>query len=195
MSQIEKTEKRAELSRKEQAALDHYKRSDGRKISPQTEAGFFQLFIRGKSCEEIHRLNPGFHLGSIVSARIDGKWDEKLEEYRDSLMNSVASRVKQVELEAIDFVGDVLSATHRMHGDRIKRYMQTGDESELGDLAINSMQGYKTAVELLMRLTGQDKESRVQHNVQHTIETNTVLDVTQDHSSDLLKILEKKLND
>ena len=194
MSQLEKAEKPS-LSRKEQAALDHYKRSDGRKISPQTEAQFFQLFLRGKSCEEIHRLNPGFHLGAIVTARLESGWDEKLSEYRDSLMNSVSNRVKQVELEAIDFVGDVLSATHKMHGDRIKRYMQTGDEAELGDLAINSMQGYKTAIELLMKLTGQDKESRVQHNVQHTIETNTVLDVTQEHSSDLLKILEKQLND
>ena len=44
---------------------------------------------------------------------------------------------------------------------KIAKFLQTGNEKDLGDLQITSLTGYKTAVELLQKLTGQDKQQKV----------------------------------
>lgn len=125
-------------------------------------AEFFQVFLNGKNCEEIHRLNPnGFSLGAIVRARLEGDWDELRREHQELLMVRVRERVQQVTLETVERVANEMSASNKLVNDKIMRYLQTGDEHELAGLAIGSVKHLKDMVELLQELTGANKEKKV----------------------------------
>jgi hypothetical protein len=86
---------------------------------------------------------------------VEGLWDEKREAHIGDLLSGVRERVQQSQVEAIAFACDLLSAAHKQYGDRIKRYIQTGNEEELGDLKVKSLKDYKEVVSLVMSLTGQ----------------------------------------
>lgn len=135
-------------------------------IAPVTSAKFFELYLTGKSCEDIHRLNPGFDLGQVVDAAVEGRWEDRRREHLDRLMDKARERVLQVQCESVEFVSDLLSAAHRLHGDKLKRFLQTGDPKELGDLQVGSLEQYRKAADVLLKLTGQDKQ-RVGGEVLH----------------------------
>jgi hypothetical protein len=128
-------------------------------LAPSLNAKLFQLFLQGKGTEEIRRLNPQLGLGEIVAARIEGRWDERREEHLDALLSNTSLRVQQVTLETADFVCDILAVANREHGDRLRRYLQSGDETELGDFRVTTLAGFKTAIEMLQKLTGQDRQT------------------------------------
>jgi hypothetical protein len=128
-------------------------------LAPSLNAKLFQLFLQGKGTEEIRRLNQTLQLGEIVAARIEGRWDERREEHLDSLLSNTSLRVQQVTLETADFVCDILAVANREHGDRLRRYLQSGDEKELGDMRVTSLTGLKIVIETLQKLTGQDRQS------------------------------------
>lgn len=151
----------ASLDDREVAAFRRWQNSNQPALAPDTQAKLFALFLNGKSTEEIRRLNAQFSLGQIVHARVTGKWDELRQRHIEDLLLNVKQRVAQVTMESVTFVSDLLAAANKEHGDRIARYLATGNEKELGDLRITSLQGYKTAVELLQKLTGQDKQQKV----------------------------------
>jgi hypothetical protein len=121
----------------------------------------FNLFLLGKTCEEIRRLNQQLQLGQIVAARVEGRWDERREEHLDQLLNATTQRVQQTTLETADFVCDILAVANREHGDRLRRYLQTGDDTELGDFRVTSLTTLKVAIETLQKLTGQDKQQKL----------------------------------
>lgn len=155
------------LSSKELIAYDRYKKEGGHPLSPTVHAQFFALYLNGKTPDEIQTLNPGYPLGAIIKALVEGRWIERKREHLDNLLEGARGRVEQVQLESIVFVSDLLSAANKMHGDKIKKYLQTGNATELGDLKIDSLGAYTRAVDLLMKLTQQDGESKVKHT--HTI--------------------------
>jgi len=184
------------LSPKEVKAYRYWKNSREAELAPATQAKLFSLYLNGKTTHEIQALNPGFSLGQVVYAKIKGEWDRRRNEHLDYLLNTVQQRVIQVTAESAIFIADLLSATNKYHGEAIKKYLQTGDPSDLGELQINSLQGYTRAVELLQKLTGQDKQQKllVDGVVTHKTE-NDIIDVpvTAEEAGDMLKkILEGK---
>lgn len=182
------------LTEKERSAYDSYIKTDNRSISTATQAQWFSLFLRGKSCFEIQRLNSGFHLGAVVKCRIEGDWDAKLQQYRESLFDGVREKLQQTELESIEFLSDMLAAAHKQHGDRIKRYLQTGNEAELGDMLISSVRAYKEVLELITKITGQERQQHVQHVHQITTDGSIALpsNPTSDQAEQLLRLLASK---
>jgi hypothetical protein len=144
----------------------------GYPLAPTVQAQLFNLYLNGSSCEEIQRLNPNFSLGMIARAKVDGLWDERREAHVRELLETVRERVQQVQLESVSFTADLLASANKMFGDRLKRYIQTGDPNELGDLKIDSLKQYKDAVDLLLKLTGQDRENKmtVKGEVKQTLE-------------------------
>lgn len=147
---------RTKLTPKERGA--YWSALKNNPLSPAKQAQLFELFLNGKSCEEIANLNK-MPLGEVVRARIDFEWDQKKDEHVTYLLSSVRDRVRQIQLESITFSADLLAAAHKLHGERIRKFIQSGDEAELGDLKITNLKAYKDAVELLLKLTGQDKEA------------------------------------
>jgi hypothetical protein len=126
------------------------------KLSPDTQARLFALFLQNVDCIEIARLNKGLTLAQIVEARVDGYWDERRAEYQTALLKATADLVQQTTLESIQFVSLQIAAAHKQYGDQIKKYLQTGDVADLGSFSIHGFKQYREAVELLKTLTGAD---------------------------------------
>ena len=141
-------------------------------------------------------MNPGFSLGSIVSSRIAGEWDRRMAEYTSELLDTTLARVQQVTLESAGFVSNLLVTANQQYGDCLKRYMQSGNEADLGDLKISSLQAYKTAIELLQKITGQDKTQKVSGEVLLKVDPSTLSltkpPTAEEVAVELRKLLEKK---
>jgi hypothetical protein len=149
------------LNERERAALAFWRGSDQAALAPSLNAKLFQLFLQGKGTEEIRRLNPQLSLGQIVAARVEGEWDARRKEHLDDLLNETSTRVKQVTMETADFVCDLLAVANREHGDKLRRYLQTGDAKELNGLRVESFSDLKNAIAALQALTGQDKQKKL----------------------------------
>lgn len=147
----------ARLSPREAYAYEIWKGTNKVLIGSVLNTQLFQLYLQGKSLEEIRRINPQLQLGEIVAARVEGRWDDKRDEYLQNLLQSTSERVQQSTLETIDFVRDMLAVAKRQFGDKFQRYLQTGDEKELGEFKIESLTQLKAAIEALQKLTGQEK--------------------------------------
>ena len=153
-------EDRARLTEAEDKVLTTWLETRNRPpLSAVTAAKFFELFLHGTGdCAEICRLNESLYpLGMILEARVGFGWDRRRDEYLSSLYSGIADRARQAQLESVGLVSDMMAATAKLHGDKVKKYLQTGDEELIKDLPIKSMSGYKTLIELLLKLTGQDK--------------------------------------
>jgi hypothetical protein len=149
----------ARLTKKELTELEKYRNKPGLAITIQAQ--FFELFVNGNSCEEIHRLNSNFPFGAIVRARIEGLWDQRKDDMLASALDAVRARVEQTQVAAVHFNADLLAAAHKQFGDRLKKYMQTGDENVLGDVKIETLKQYRDAIEMWLKVTGQDSKKTI----------------------------------
>lgn len=160
-------------------------------LSPALNAQLYQLFLMGKDTEEIRRMNPTLSLGEIVAARVEGQWDERKTEYLDSLLDKAQGRVQQATLEQIDLMCDVLSLARKEQGDKIKRYIQTGNDDDKPDVRIDGIRTLKTAIEILQTLTGKDRQSRVllTGDLTHKVEAAISKQPTSQQAEEVLKLL------
>jgi hypothetical protein len=149
------------LTKRELHAYKVWCGSEKPALAPSLNAKLFNLFLNGKTCEEIRRLNPTLQLGEIVAARVAGRWDERREDHLDNLLNATSTRVQQTTLETADFVCDLLAVANREHGDRLRQYLQSGNPDDLGEFRIQNLTGLKMVIETLQKLTGQDRQQVV----------------------------------
>jgi hypothetical protein len=158
------------LTPEERKAYKLYIQKGDPPLAPGVQAQLYMLYLNGSSCEEIVKLNPNFTLGMVARAKVEGLWDDRRDTHLQNLFENVRERVQQVQMESVMFSADLLSSANKMFGDKLKRYIQTGDERELGTLRIDSLKQYRDAVELLLKLTGQDKKVEVSGQVKQTVE-------------------------
>lgn len=156
LARIEAAESR--LTARELAAYRWYTRGGQPRLSPSLQEQFFQLHLQGKTTEEIVRLNKGYTLAQIVTARVEGDWDAVRDLYIQDLLQSSRGRYQQATLESVQFLADILAAANKKYGDAAKLYLQTGDEKHLKGFDINSIGQYKAVVEILQKLTGVDQQ-------------------------------------
>jgi hypothetical protein len=147
----------------EQNMLMAYVRAGKHPLAPDTIAALFQLYLNGSNCGEIHRLNKGLPYEAILWARVKFEWDRKRDEYVEELTEKIRDKVMQSQLQTTELMADLLTATSRKHGDKIKKYIQTGDEADLGDaLSINRLNDLLRIAEGLQKITGQDRVHKVE---------------------------------
>jgi hypothetical protein len=184
--------------------LEEYNKAlKGHPLSLHTSAQFFLLYLQGYSVADIVKVNPSFGslgLGLVLRARIDHGWDLQKEQYVASLMTQVRETVQKTQLEAIRFASDGMAVYHKMVGDKYRRYLQTGNLEDLGDLAYMSFKQYKEFAELTLKLTGQkvDKQE-ISGHVTHTHVTDSgpetveaIPETLPDDPVEILKMLEGK---
>jgi len=106
----------------------------------------FELFLIGKSCEQIQRANPAFQLGQIVSARIQGEW---------------------AQAQTANLLADMLFVANKLNAAKLEKFLQTGDERHLGNLRIENVKSLKEVMELLLQTTGQGGQKRVGGTIEH----------------------------
>lgn len=112
--------------------------------------------MQGYSTEEILRLNPNFGalgLGLIVRARIEHDWDLQREKYVAELMGTVRQTVEKATLETIQLAVDGIAVYRKLVGDKFKRYLQSGDVDDLGDMKDMSFKQFKDMVSIMKELT------------------------------------------
>ncbi|SRR6266404_2804109 len=150
------------LSDDERNALTKWQENRNRPpLSTFTSGQFYQLFLNGNDCQEICRLNENLYpLGIIIEARVAHAWDRRKAEHLSNLYDGISERAKQTQLQSVAFVSDMLAATAKLHGDKVKRFLQTGDENEIKDLPIKSLDSYRKLIEMLLKLTGADSKSK-----------------------------------
>ena len=165
------------LTKAEKAALakfkEYYQKGgiETKDLSPLAAAKLYNLFLEGCTLTEIADLNPELGLGTIVSSAVSDRWDIRRQEYREELYDRAKQNALQIVAEGANFMTTVLVAAHKKHGDKLRKYIQTEDPQYLvNTINIESLRGYKEAVEVFMRLTGQDQIKRVlvDGNVTHT---------------------------
>jgi len=144
------------LSERERFALNIFEKTNTPPIASSTAERLFLLFLRGLTCDEISKLNPGFTLGQVVDARVRWLWDRHRREYDARLMTDGADAIKRAQFEAALLAADMLAASAKLNRERLHRFMVTGDERDLGDLSIGSLRALKETVEVLLRATRQD---------------------------------------
>lgn len=151
----------------------------------------FELYLQGSNCEEIAKLNPAFGLGIIVKARIEHDWDGQKEQYITTLFANIKEKIQKNQLEAIEFSALSMAVFHKLWSTKFKKFLQTGNESELGDLKGMSFKVYKDISENIMKLTGQDKKQQViSGEVVHKIEVPTSKAITPKEASHILKVID-----
>lgn len=147
---------------------------DGKhQLAPETAAKFFGLYLTGNNCGEIHRLNKAFTYESILWSRIKYDWDRVKDEAAQDLMQAVREKVIRAQLETTAFMADLLVAASKKHGDKVKKFIQTGVEEDLGDaLNVDSLHSLLKIAEGLQKITGQDKKVESKHTSTLNVNVN-----------------------
>lgn len=154
-------------------ALTEYLAAGGHPLSPEASARMYELFLNGSDAREVQRLNKAFPLGAILDSQVRYKWTEKRDAYCIELQDRIKSKVMKVQMETTELMTDMLSAAKRKHSDKLKKFIQTGDEKDLdGAINIDTIQSLLKVTEGLLKITGQDRTSTTKVKTENTQNLN-----------------------
>jgi hypothetical protein len=151
------------LTADERIDYERYHRSGRPGLSPDFSARLYDLYLRGIPCDEIARLNKGLEIGQVLKARVDGLWDHEREVYTNKLLLESGDLLRQTAAESLNFLSLVLAVAHKEQGERLKKYLATGDPKELGNFTINNMAAYQRIIQTIAQLVGADQKKTVTH--------------------------------
>jgi hypothetical protein len=178
------------LSEEENEAVKKYLESGGKKLSTETAASFFSMYLNGYDTKEIFRLNKAFPYESILIAKVTGDWDKEKEDYLNKLQENIKEKLLKAQLESINFLSDLLSATHKKHGDKIKKFLTSGNEKDLeGTMSVDSVSQLLKVVEGLNKVTGQDRPKANDTTINVNIDQRSVNNISSLSPEDSAKIL------
>jgi len=163
------------LTHREEAAYHAHLKAKEHPLSPTLQAAMFELYLKGNTIDQVHRLNKNIRLGSIVRAAVEGDWYNRRNLYVQGILDGIRLKVQQTLAEGTDFLSDFLAAFHKLYGEKFKLYLQTGDESVLGDLKPTSIQQYRLVLDTMLKSTG----------IGNTTTVNVKGEVSHQHSSPL----------
>jgi hypothetical protein len=123
-------------------------------LSASLAAQMFEQFINGATLSQIGREWRGYQLGAIVRAAVESDWHGKKAEYLEHLHAGVIGRSKQTAAESVEFTSTLLAVAHKHWGAKLRRYLATGQESELDGFEIRSIDQYRKVIQTFLELTG-----------------------------------------
>lgn len=137
-------------------------------IAPSLAANLYQLFLEGYSCKQIASQGKGLDEGDILNLRRKYKWDEERSQYVSDLMNQVQDKVAKAKMESVEFLTNQLSAIHKASREQTLKYLMTGNPDDMPKEFIK-MGGYKQIVEILQKVTGEERMTKVETKNQSTV--------------------------
>ena len=155
----------SKLSIDEQIAYDKALRSGRAPLAPTFNQKLYDLYLRGFSSADIVTANPGLDLGAVVRARVDGDWDARRDRYTGELLTDSAASLRQTAAESLNFLSLILAVAHKEHGEKLRKYLVSGDPADLGDFKIESFKGYKLIIDTIAQLIGANQKSTVTHKM------------------------------
>ena len=181
------------LSASEYNLVKAYIEKGGSQLAPETASKFFELFLNGSDIKEVWRLNKSFPIEAIHLARVKYDWDLKKDEYVMHLTDQVREKAVKAQLETTALLTDLLAATSKKNGDRLKKYIQTGDEKDLdGAMQIDSLMGLMKVIEGLGKITGADRVQKIDKKETVNVNinaTSTTEDMTPETAAKILEAL------
>lgn len=155
-----------------------------RPIADSLATQFYNLFIEGLTCREIAQRNKPIQERDILYLRWKNQWDQKRMEALNVLIQRVSQKLTKGKLEAADFLTTLASAYHKQYADQLLKYLQTGKEEDKPDFP--SLKYYKEIIELLNKITGEDRKIQVDAVVSHSVNNTINENISQ---SEFLKFL------
>jgi hypothetical protein len=157
--------------------LKAYIEKGGHPLAPDTASKFFELYLGGVEPEEIHRLNKAFPYEAIIWSALKFDWQTKRDEYIATLQDTVRDKVIKAQLETTGLLADMLTAANKHHGDKIKRYIMTGEAADLdGALNIDSITNLLKIVNGMRDITGQSNTQKIKTENTQTLNLNVKSD-------------------
>jgi hypothetical protein len=154
-------------------------------ISATLAAQMYHLFLDGYDCKEIARINPAFTEKDILVCRNRNNWDEDAREYTKNLSKQIEERLLKNRLESIEYITNHMSVVHKDFRDKTLKFLQTGKEEDKPEVWAKSPMGYKSLLETLQKLTGEDRTTKTKIENKNSQDINvTITNTTQDLSSD-----------
>lgn len=154
---------------KEMELLRDADENGAQSIAPSLAVQFFQLFLEGYTCAQIAAQNKSFKEKDILYCRRKYKWDEEKDIYVVSLNQQIRDKLMKQRLESIEFLTNMVAVTHKEHREATLKYLQTGKEEDKPDTWINGAKDYKSIIEIIEKVTGEDKVSKVESKNETTI--------------------------
>lgn len=146
----------ATLHQSEYNVLKAYIDGGRLELSLDTANRMFALYLNGTDIKEIFKLNSAIPYEAILWARFKYNWDREKELHIFQLKNAISEHVMKAQLDVTALMSNMLTAVSKTHGDKLKKYMQSGDIKDLdGALTIDSINSMLKIIDGLQKITGQ----------------------------------------
>lgn len=183
-------EKYPGYSQREAELMLRVEREGCRIIAAAPASRLFKLFLEGYTCQEIAKTSKTWTEDEVLYARKYYNWDLQRFEYSNALNDRVKDKLIKSKLESIEFLTNILNMSHLEHKEKMLKYMATGNEEDKPETWIKGPGAYKQIVEILQKVTGEDKVQTQKHKIEGTIDQNTNIKLDKESTDLLKKILE-----
>lgn len=161
----------------EKEALEQWERRQEEPLGLDKSLELYGHYLNGRDVEDIfHYYNGKIPFGQIVDSKIRYEWDKRKKTQLSSLFKKVEEKIIKTKADTVFYLSDILEASHKFNGKKIKLYLETGDEAVLGSLDLSNVKTYKTILELFDMIS-QKSEAQVDSK-----EVNVTGAVTHQHN-------------
>jgi hypothetical protein len=151
------------------------------------------LYLEGYSCQDIARQNHPLTEVDVLFCRKKYNWDDQKERYLADLAARTRERLLKHKLEAIEFITNQLAVVHKSENEKMLKYMQTGKEEDKPETFITGSTSYKTLIEILQKITGEERTTKQEIKTQSSVNVNVTssdpVKITDDMQSKILAAL------
>lgn len=149
--------KKAFFTEEEWKALEVATETGTRPISKTLQEEMYNLFLEGYDAAKIAKQNKGYSEIDILMTRYRGNWDENKLKYQDDLQEQILQKLKKTQFESLEFLTNMLSVLHKDERQKMLTYLQTGRKEDRPEIFVSSIGTYKSLIETIQKLTGEDK--------------------------------------
>lgn len=134
-------------------------------------------------------INPDFKLGAVLKTMVSDNWYERRSEIMTELYREATINSKFAHLKSLNFVSGMLEVYNKRYEVNIKKFLETGNPVDLGDLQSLNIKDYGKMLDLLLKLLGQEAPKPLRVEINHNTTNNT--QVNSQNIEDLFKMLEE----
>jgi hypothetical protein len=154
-----------DLSELEAEALAAFRENKRLPMGLQKTLPWYNQFLQGRSLKDIHvaayENDDHVTFGHVVDACLRFRWFDRRDEALNQIMENVSIRFINTASESVEYLSTYMKATHKLQGGKLKRYLASGDESDLQGMDLNDMEKYTAVAKMFQTMAGKDKVAKV----------------------------------
>lgn len=112
---------------------------------------WLNLYLSGRTYTEI-ALQTKSDINLVLATAEKGMWFKKKSQMSEALAGSVYERVMENKLQSLHFLSDVMAFYHQTTGKKIKKYLETQDESVAKTIDLKGIEKYVKVLETVEKL-------------------------------------------